>query len=444
MNANQILEWAKANLVILIFLLVMIAAPIAMYFVAGGMNKRVRDEVNSRAMKLSQMSVSVTLPQGDVVPTESLLQQYERVTKTLADDATAVQKRAVEFNRKARGVLKESVFPEPPFELREIIPRQFHDRLTQAYGELLTEVRAGSPPSLESLREQLEGMRTRYISQDLKKDPGAPLDPEEDARLKKMLSEARVGMYKQAAAGIGLYATADALFIPAWNQARIPSPAEMFNWQWQYWAIDDVLRALASVNKDSSSVADAPVKRVLGIVINDLPEVKGGDESGAAPSQPRLSGGFGSEGADAQTPPPTDQGAAEAMPSAGGAANPKAPITRDYSTSLSGLVTNPLFDVLTVDFAIIVDTARLPEVLDAVSRYNFNTITNLRVESTDSFAATEQGFFYGKQPVSAVTLRMETVWLREWTKQFMPPATREALSIPPDAPAAPAAVPAAG
>jgi hypothetical protein len=207
----------------------------------------------------------------------------------------------------------------------------------------------------------------------------------------------------------------------------------MFNWQWQFWVLDDVLRSLASANKDASSVAVAPVKRLLGVVVGGMPRTGGSSNEAGAPAAPRLSGGFG-EGEG--TPPPA--GAGGGAGAAGGMVDPKAPMPRDYASSLAGLVTNPLFDVLTVDMAIVVETARLPEVLDAISRYNFNTIVNLRVESADAFAATEQGFFYGAEPVSTVTIRMQTVWLREWTKQFMPTETRTALGIAPDTPAPPA------
>ncbi len=68
MNAHQVLEWIKANLVIVIFAVVMIAAPVAMLFVAGGMNAGVREEVNKRAQKLPQMDIKVDVNGQQVVP----------------------------------------------------------------------------------------------------------------------------------------------------------------------------------------------------------------------------------------------------------------------------------------------------------------------------------------------------------------------------------------
>lgn len=432
MNFNQVLEWIKSNLVIVIFVVIMIVAPIAMYIVAGGMNKRVKDEVSARAGSLTQLTgLTVDVDGQQIVPNEQFLQDFEKASGTLAEDAVAVQKKALEFNQKSRGVLMPDVFPEPPATLRETIPKRFHERLMTAYDQLLNEVRAGRPPELETLRAELESLRHRFISQDLKKDLNAPLEPDELERLRKMLSDARIDMYTQAAGRVGMYVSKADLYLPEWNQQRIPAPAEMFNWQWQYWAIEDVLKAVAAANKNSTSVAGAPVKRVLGVIVHGLPGAESSDDgSGSAPS--RMSGGFGGDQGGAGAP----AGDAGAAGSPGMPADPKAPIRRNFNESFSGLVTQPLFDVLTIDFAIVVETSRLPEVLDAISRYNFNTITGLTVENADAFAATEQGFFYGPEPVCTATIRMETIWLREWTKPFMPAATRSELGIAPDAPAA--------
>jgi hypothetical protein len=46
----------------------------------------------------------------------------------------------------------------------------------------------------------------------------------------------------------------------------------------------------------------------------------------------------------------------------------------------------------------------------------------------DSFAAAEEGYIYGAAPVSAVSLKLETIWLREWTGPFMPDDLRSRLN----------------
>jgi hypothetical protein len=78
---------------------------------------------------------------------------------------------------------------------------------------------------------------------------------------------------------------------------------------------------------------------------------------------------------------------------------------------------------------LVVDTQRLPEVLDAICSYNFFTVTSMRLSAVDPFDDVQSGFFYGSAPVTKVSLTIETVWLREWTMQYMPPQIKEALGI---------------
>jgi hypothetical protein len=215
----------------------------------------------------------------------------------------------------------------------------------------------------------------------------------------------------------------------------------MFNWQWQYWVVEDILGAIKKANEKSPAVLQSPVKQVLGIMVRGLPEA-GEADSSAAPAAATGESGFGGFGEGGMAVAPTvaeGAGAGMGMPAPAGAA------ARDYSATFTGLVSGAQYDVIEVDVGLVVATASLPDVLDAISRHNFMTITNVRVEPMDAFAATANGFYFGSEPVCTVTMRLETVWLREWTKQFMPPATRTPLGIPADpaTPSDPAASPAA-
>jgi len=81
-----------------------------------------------------------------------------------------------------------------------------------------------------------------------------------------------------------------------------------------------------------------------------------------------------------------------------------------------------------------VDSAKIPEVFDALARQNFMTVINAEVDAMDLFAAIKDGYFYGTAPVSLLTLEIETIWLREWTAQFMPTELKQALGIRIEAP----------
>ena len=51
-----------------------------------------------------------------------------------------------------------------------------------------------------------------------------------------------------------------------------------------------------------------------------------------------------------------------------------------------------------------------------------------------SYAAAGAGYFYGSEPVTEVTLLVETIWLRSWTTPFMPDEVKTSLGIPVEAP----------
>jgi len=85
---------------------------------------------------------------------------------------------------------------------------------------------------------------------------------------------------------------------------------------------------------------------------------------------------------------------------------------------------------------LIVDVERLPEVLDAIAGYNFMTVTSVHLTEVDPFELARQGFVYGSAPVARVRIHIETIWLREWTRRFMPKAIKQALGVPVEEPQA--------
>ena len=88
------------------------------------------------------------------------------------------------------------------------------------------------------------------------------------------------------------------------------------------------------------------------------------------------------------------------------------PMTKDLSYSLTGRQSNGVWDVRPVDILMVVETARLPEVIDELTRENFFTVLDVSLTPVDSFAALAEGCYYGSAPVSDVALRLETVWFR--------------------------------
>lgn len=448
MNA---LEWIKSNVLIVVFAVIMVAAPVAMWFVASGMNESVKADVKKRADSLPQIkkikdnTIEVLgLPPVPGVINERFIADYEKVAGVLSKDADAVRQAAIDHNRKGRDVLMRDVLPSMPPQQVEVLPKRFHEKLVEAYDALLKDVNAGSPPDLESLRGDLERTRSTFITQKLQMSPEEKLSEDQAKQLAKHLSERRLALYSTAADNVTMYATTEALAIPEWQQSSLPLPAQLFAWQWQYWIQSDVLKALAEANKADHKVYRAPVKQVYRVSVVGLPagSSSGTSGSGNAGQPGGFSGGGGGGGRGKSgpggDPSMPDQSSMEGGAAAGGAGgpNPKAQIAFDYSASLTGRKSNSLYDVVYVDLDMSVETARLPQVIDALSRYNFFTVVALNVVPADSFEAARSGFIYGAAPVSEVSMTVETIWLRDWTTQFMPDDLKRGLGIPVAAPGA--------
>ena len=101
----------------------------------------------------------------------------------------------------------------------------------------------------------------------------------------------------------------------------------------------------------------------------------------------------------------------------------------DYTVSLTGRKSNALFDVRSVQLVVVVETASLPALVDALAQQNFVTITDMSLQPASAFKAAEFGYMFGAEPVSRVTLTLETVWFRKWTAPWMPQTVRDALGI---------------
>jgi HAMP domain-containing protein len=432
-NFNVVIEWVKTNVFIVVFVILMIAAPLAMFFVSSSMSQGVRSRVSQRAQKISELQRlekgDITTPDGQSVQgvlNEKFLQRYMQVANIMNDDAVEVQRAALDHNRKNRNVVMKGVFPEMPTAKRDVLPQQFHEALAAAYESMLAEINAGIPPTLESMRDELTRARHQFITQDLRKTTTDELTADEQKQLSEKLSLIRMARYEEAADKIGLYVSIDQLGVPGFDRTRQPSVGELFRWQWQFWITEDVLKALRKAN-NSDPVIRAPVKHVLRVSVRDLPVSAEDESSSGDPGQFGAGGGFGGGAQGLDSP----QGEESTAPPTGTAPNPKAPAPRDYSNSpLTGRVTNPLYDVIHVGIDLVVEAGRLPHVMDELARYNFITVTAMELNPADPFEAAHGGYFYGIEPVTNVHLELETIWLREWTKEFMPKSIKKELGVP--------------
>jgi hypothetical protein len=437
---KPVLDWIKANVVIVILGVVALGALVAGWIFSGSMNAEVRKAAEERARKESELaslertSVTLNIPGREpitksVVLNQPLLDQYVQITEKLTKDADEVHKLALARNRGNHRLLMDGVFPQPPATKRETIPNALHKELVAAYERLLASVGAGMPPLPEELAENLMRREAQFIQSNLRKAGREQLDPGELETLKVELAKNRLAMYGEHAQKVGVYADMSILDIPPSPENRaLPSVGTMFDWQWKYWITSDILGAIADASSAANegrpgTVLRSPVKRVLSIRIAD--GGFGGRQQPQGASFGGAGAGFGDPGA---APPAAAAPVAEAP-----LAPPQIDLTqeakRDFSVSFTGRTSNAVYDVRRATVSLIVETARMPELFDAIARRNFMTVLDVKVKPADAFSAARDGFIYGKQPVSEVTLLIESVWLREWTAPFMPADVRTALGI---------------
>jgi len=184
--------------------------------------------------------------------------------------------------------------------------------------------------------------------------------------------------------------------------------AQLFQFQWDIWLVDDVLAAIQIVNKPSATahgLMQLPLKRIERFQILPIP--------GLVPSD---------------TPAPVvASGEAPAEAVSGESIDAKADVALDFALSFNGLHTNQLFDVRDASLVVVCETSEIPKFVNALAAQNFITVTNLSLVPIDTFAEAKKGYAYGGKPCSQVTLRLQSVWLRDWTVVNMPKGMMAAI-----------------
>jgi hypothetical protein len=108
---------------------------------------------------------------------------------------------------------------------------------------------------------------------------------------------------------------------------------------------------------------------------------------------------------------------------------PRVPADNPMNAAKVELGRRLFYDVRLSEVVFVAETSKLPKIFDALASQNFMTVADVRISPADPFEAAREGYLYGPEPVSVVTATIESVWLREWTAQYMPAAVRTALGI---------------
>lgn len=395
---KSVMTWIKANLTIVILLAVTVLVLPAAFVGSYMWNKKIRvarEAAASKAMtdlgalKLSYVlpsafpgGTAVTLPMD--VPNAGVSAFFKEHRDELEKQIAQVGDVAKRINSEGHEPLVAGLFPEATdklkiFQMIDLLIGK--DEKPSVYQMLLNRINAGGPADPVRIADLLEEEQARFTDAVKAKSNRDKLTAEEQQELDKKLVALRIGQYQNRAREISVYATADCLprQVPVAAPAQAPDPATCWEWQFDYWTVQDLVRGVDAANTDSSgrrlTLDKATVKRIESI---ELP-------SSLAAIDPSITG-------------------------------------RKNSAE------NKLYDVRHATMKLIVASARLPELIDAFSRTNFMTIIGLDVDRVDPWSDLDRGYYYGTDHVVRATIEIETVWLRSWTEAFMPQPVKDAIS----------------
>jgi hypothetical protein len=437
-----ILGWLKSHLVMVISTVVIVAAlPLGWVF-SSKWNNDIRTEqekrVSQASSKVKSAKVTYVIPSLlpdeqawslTVPPNEALTAHVQKERDKRLSQASEVVTTVIAFNENGHGLLAPQLLPQPSDPRQEtrlkyeFLAKMAGDRATgigSVYVDLLRSIGAGDAPDPIKLSATIQDLRDRESERMLAESGSGSISPEQQDQLNTLLAERRLAEAQRRAKEVSVYMTMAAFDAQAFGEASAqippqdrgdreataaPTLAEAYAWNFDYWVVSDLLRAIDKANTDAggtrANVENALVKRVESLGVEALPL--------SVESKAEERDGFGNIIEDT------------AEVASGPESNP--------AVSVTGRVSNAEYDVVNARMTLIVDASRLPRLFKAFADTNLITVLDMDVSDVDLWADLRQGYFYGSAPVVRVSLELETVWLRDWTVPMMPPSVRKALGV---------------
>lgn len=435
-----VINFVKGNPVTIVAVVIALAAVVILVMV----NTSSGDFIEQMAARNDQINTidqlgkqTVTIPPEDpdqpprvvrnVAINEVAINQLDETYKTMAREYNGISAFTEEVNRRFKGPMLDGLFPTATdlgkqYEAK-VAYRNAVAGMLGPYTPGTEEARlnAGAPVNGEEIQTAIDNVRTTFLTTQFfpaLKSIAEIKNPEDKRKLEKLEKDAIVNLLKSRAKSIHLYAEADIFnaefpfTIGAWvRQDGAPTWAQLWEGQMDLWAQQDIARAIALTNQTdnpNANVSNMPIKRLLRIAMQPS-----GLDLKAGAAQP----------AAARAPVTTARPADAAPPSA----DEKLP--DNFTRSVTGRQTNVLYDVRHAKVTLIIEAQRIPEFFKALSRVNFITATGVTLKDIDEYEALRQGYLFGSNDCVEMEVELESIWLRNWTTELMPPPVQLALGI---------------
>src|SRR6185437_15679516 len=326
------MEIVKKNILSILCGVVALIALIALAWPIGGMYDDTRAVLNTRKAVYENLEHLRVAPRSWPVipgektslrhfPTDPIIEKGNEIKK-------AVHAQAVEMKTRTQGKNRHELL------VRDILPSPGEKRFDfqTAYVKMVketipAELNGKQPPTDEDVHKAADALWAKDYEPKILKVGGNEVNADQTvAEWKAECAKLQSKLRNQRALECKLYLEPDAI-----NATRtMPTPAgpketEIWYAQIMLWVQQDVAAAIERVNKDSKNVIDSPIKHLFRLEVKDDPSMY-------------LNGGKG-EG------------------STGGGAS--APGT-DFSSSPTGRVSNPVYDVIQFHLVMNVDARKIP------------------------------------------------------------------------------------
>lgn len=431
-----VIAWVKGHLLIVISVVLILVFLPAGFVGAGIWNGKIKEQAekayNDQERQLtSQERVQYALPavfdgeeavEMSRAPNRHVTNFFAEQKQKRQEQVAAIVDRATVFNRGEHEPLVEGLFPEAPSQRAErdlvrTLTRTLagDPRTVSAYDALVRRLGGGLPPDPEEVAGVMTDAETKALERrGVFEGSNDRLEADEEAEMREELSAQRIGLYAGHAGDLTFYVV-PGLFEsvtggraaseraisprPIYDPAAPVAPMdEAFTWQWDYWAVEDILRAVTEANSGPGGrpvgVLDAPIKRVDSIEVGELV-------------------------------------LEQADPSGGGRFGSRSPGRGDAQVTYTGRLGAPSteYDIRMVYLDVVASPRQLPAFIDALASTGFMTVTDLDIFTLDPWDEIDAGYYFGSEPTARVQMAIETVWLRAWTGPLMPPSVRDALGV---------------
>jgi hypothetical protein len=404
---KQIVPWLKAHWPIPALTLVALAAlPTAMFF-AGKMQdefhtdyqKKITEAATSVAPSAAVISYGVPDMSGSgqvlekkAPANEQMIAAYKKILEDMQAKVGVVSEKGLNFNKGNHLPLVDGFFPNASADTG----RGFIKTYIDFHRKIIADMKGGDPAKAEDIVKQLNERRDSEVAR-IKAELGRDLNPEEQSKLVEELTQMRISAIRKRASEIMVYADPSVFDgVPTAVPEKAPSPGEAWEKQERAWVHQDICRAIFTANGGAAAtggVGSSVVKRVLKVSVTAV---------------------------QLDTPATYEPG------------EEKAPL--NFTESLTGRTSGPgsrnkWYDVRKATLEIVVSSRNLPKFLNALAATNFMTVLDLDITRVEPLTDMREGYDYGDENVVKATMKIETVWLREWRKPLMPPDAQKALAM---------------